>query len=180
MKNFTILVLLCLLTACQSTFYIVRHAEKATQPKENPPLTEAGQQRAEDLKMLLANKKISRIYSTNTIRTFSTAKPISSARGVMIEYYSTKKVVNGTMTNQNVQSDSLQIFIEELKKIKGKNVLIVGHSNTTKFVVNGLYEHDTLKNDLADNEFDKLFIVKRKFSPRKTSFEMKSYGKASL
>ena len=67
MRNFLILFLfLQLLTACSHTFYIVRHAEKATSEGNNmmnndPPLTEAGKERAEALKEILKTKK-NRLY----------------------------------------------------------------------------------------------------------------------
>ena len=127
-----------------------------------------GQERAEDLKKELTDKWISVIYSTNYIRTKTTAKPLADARGVSIQIYAPSP------------ADSIRIFIEKLKQIKGKNVLVVGHSNTTKYVVNGLFERDTLRSDIADNDFDNLYIVKRQFFPkRKIRFFAKTYGKTS-
>ena len=70
-----------LLTACGHTYYVVRHAEKATQEanmSSDVPLSEAGQQRAVALKEALDNKKIAYVFSTNTIRTTTTAKGRSS------------------------------------------------------------------------------------------------------
>ena len=46
-----------------------------------------GQERAEDLKKELTDKGISVIYSTNYIRTKTTAKPLADARGVSIQMY---------------------------------------------------------------------------------------------
>ena len=127
-----------------------------------------GQERAEDLKKELIDKGISVIYSTNYIRTKTTAKPLADARGVSIQIYAPSP------------ADSIRIFIEKLKQIKGKNVLVVGHRNTTKYVVNGLFERDTLRSDIADNDFDNLYIVKRQFFPkRKIRFFAKTYGKTS-
>jgi broad specificity phosphatase PhoE len=53
----------------------------------DPPLTEAGKQRAEDLKKTLKGKKIGYIFSTNTIRTRSTAEPLSVYLNLVIETY---------------------------------------------------------------------------------------------
>lgn len=151
------------LTSCQSSFYIVRHAEKGTQPANNPPLTEAGSQRAEDLKKILLDKKITDIYSTQTLRTESTAKPLADAINVSVQSYDAR--------NQTA-------FIEKLKQMKKKNVLIVGHSNTIRHIINGLYEKDTIKKDLEDAEYNNLFIVKRKFFPvQKKTFTRLTYGK---
>jgi hypothetical protein len=73
-------------------------------------------------------------------------------------------------------ADSIRVFIIKLKQMEGKNVLIVGHSNTTKYVVNGLLERDTPRADIPDNDFDNLYIVKRYFFPiRKMRFFAKTY-----
>lgn len=152
-----------LLTSCQSGFYVVRHAEKASQPANNPPLTEAGSQRAEDLKKILLDKKITNIYSTQTLRTESTAKPLADVLNLPIQSYDAR--------NQTA-------FIEQLKQLKKKNVLVVGHSNTIRYIINGLYEKDTIKKDLEDSEYNNLFVVKRKFFPiQKKTFTRLTYGK---
>lgn len=165
MKRIIILVLI--LTSCKSTFYVVRHAEKVDN-SANPPLSELGQVRAEDLKAALADKGISLIYSTNYLRTKNTAKPLSDLTGVSTQIYAPSP------------ADSMRVFIERLKQIKGKNVLVVGHSNTVKYVVNGLFERNTLRSDIADNDFDNLYVIKRQFFPvRKIRFFAKTYGKTS-
>jgi 2,3-bisphosphoglycerate-dependent phosphoglycerate mutase len=148
-----------MVSSCSSTFYLVRHAEKAKEPAANPPLTELGQQRAEDLKNRLLSKNIKAIYSTQTLRTTNTAKPLAENLGLDIQVYDAKK-----------QAD----FVENLKKIKGKNTLIVGHSNTIRHLVNGLFEKDSIKSDLQDNEYNRLFIVKRGvFKPK---LKIENYG----
>lgn len=167
MKNYCyILVLMLVFSACsrsvQSTYYIVRHGEKVD-GSADPALSIEGQQRAETLKKLLADKKITQVYSTNYQRTTNTAKPLADALNVTIQKYDPR--------NQKP-------FIEDLKKIEGKNILIVGHSNTIRHIANGLYEKDTLTKDLDETDFDNLYIVKRQTSPKKKlSFTAKTYGK---
>ncbi|MBK9933510.1 MAG: histidine phosphatase family protein [Cytophagaceae bacterium] len=145
MRYLTILFLL-FLNSCTTNYYVVRHAEKSTYPKENPELTEEGAARAERLRVFLLEKKIKVVYSTNTTRTINTAKPIADQKRLSIYVYEAK--------NQDK-------FIEKLKKLK-KNTLIVGHSNTLKPIVNKLAEKELLKKDLEDNEYNKLFVIKRK------------------
>lgn len=163
-----IFICVCLfLTSCQSTFYIVRHAEKVDN-SVNPALSDLGKERAEDLKKELSDKGISMIYSTNFIRTKNTAQPLAISKGLPVRIYAASP------------ADSMRVFIEKLKQIKGKRVLVVGHSNTTKYVVNGLLEQDTLRSDIPDNDFDNLYIVRREFFPaRKKRFFAKTYGKIS-
>lgn len=156
-----------LLTSCSRTFYIVRHAEKAaagnntTMMSNDPPLTEAGKERAEALKNLLKTKKIGTVFSTNTLRTKSTAEPTRAYFYLVTETYSP-------------HPDSS--FIIRLKSLK-KNSLIVGHSNTVDDIVNKLCGSTKIPGDLAETEYDNLFVVKKK--GRKMSFETKKYGKSS-
>jgi phosphohistidine phosphatase SixA len=62
------------------------------------------------------------------LRTKNTVKPLANSRGLETKIYALSP------------AESMRVFIEKLKQMKGKNVLIVGHSNTTKYVVNGLLE----------------------------------------
>lgn len=162
MKNcLFFLVPAILLTACSHTYYVVRHAEKAA-PGQNMssdvPLTEAGQQRAEALKALLAGKKIDLIYSTNTIRAMATAKPTA-------DYF------HKTIKQYGPRPDPL--FIDSLRKLK-KNILIIGHSNTVDDLVNGLTKANSVPGDLQDSEYDNLFVIEVK--KRKVKFERRKYG----
>lgn len=163
MKNFLFfLISALLLTACSHTYYVVRHAEKAAQGQNmssDVPLSKDGLQRAGELKKLLTGKKIAHIYSTNTIRTMSTAKPTADYFHLTIQQYGPRP-------------DPL--FIDSLKKLK-KNALIVGHSNTVDDLVNGLTGKTNVPGDLQDGAYDNLFVIKVK--GKKVTFEQKKFGK---
>jgi len=150
-----------LLTACSHTYYVVRHAEKASQETNmtsDVPLSVAGQQRAEALKQELRGKKIVHVFSTNTLRTMSTARPTAEYFRLSIQTYGPKP-------------DSA--FIATLKKLK-KNTLVVGHSNTVDDIVNGLTGSNSVAGDLQDSEYNNLFIIKIK--GKKLKYERKTYG----
>ena len=142
---FAIVIMVWTLSSCTTSFYIVRHAEKSASPKEDPLLTVEGSQRAERLKTILENKGIEKVYSTKTVRTMTTGKPLADAQKLEIEIYEPK--------NQSA-------LIETLKKSK-QNTLIVGHSNTIRHIINGLSEKEFLKKDLEDAEYSHLYLVKR-------------------
>ena len=150
MKHLTILFFLILsisLTSDGQTYYIVRHAEKvvtdsASMMNSDPPLSAEGKKRATALRDFLRKKQIAYIYSTNTIRTRSTAEPLSKAINIPIQTY-------------GPTPDAA--FINQLKALKG-NALVVGHSNTVDDIVNGLCGKQFL-NDLPDAAYDNLFIV---------------------
>jgi len=164
MRSFFLLVILgfCLIS-CSRTVYVVRHAEKITSSDSSgkmmandPPLSEAGKVRALVLKDELTNKHIRHIYSTNTIRTRSTAEPLSQAIKINVELYN--------------NFDSL---INTIRSAKG-NVLVVGHSNTVDDIVNKLCGQVKIASDLNDGEYDNLFVVKIK--GKKIVFDKRKYG----
>jgi phosphohistidine phosphatase SixA len=166
-------ILLCLspiiFSSCGSVkYYVVRHAEKETasagttmNTPNDPPLSAAGRVRAIELREVLKSKGIDYIFSTNTIRTISTAQPLNELRGATtIELYNTK--------------DSLDYLIEELKSIKKGNSLVVGHSNTVDDIVNKLCGEMKVPGDLPDSDYDNLYVVTKK--GKRMKFENKTYG----
>lgn len=148
LKSIVIGIAVFIASCNRPTYYIVRHAEKAAQAQNMTSdviLTEAGDERAKALENKLRNKRIGHIFSTNTIRTISTAKPLSDATGIKIKFYDTRDTS----------------FISELRKIQKGGVVVVGHSNTVDDLVNKLMASPVLK-DLPDTTYGDLFIVKRK------------------
>jgi phosphohistidine phosphatase SixA len=167
LKNTLFMVAVLLLTSCSHTYYVVRHAEKAVNAggaammAGDPPLSEAGQRRAAALLDVLKDAGIHYIFSTNTLRTKSTAEPLRVYFRLITEIYAAKP-------------DSA--FITRLKGIK-KNTLIVGHSNTVDDIVNGLCNAVKVPGDLNDSEYDNLFVIKyKRFFGTRISFERKKYG----
>jgi broad specificity phosphatase PhoE len=172
MKLFSFLFSL-LLFSCTNTVYVVRHAEKANagidaatmQKTTDVPLTLEGEERALKLKEILGSKNVKHIYSTNTLRTTSTARPLKELYlGMPIHIYSSKP-------------DSLDAFISGIKSIKKGDVLIVGHSNTIDDIANKLAGKTVVPGDLKDSEYDNLYMLKRKGN--RYIFKGEKYGKPS-
>lgn len=143
--SFLVSLFLIFTASCVSParIYVVRHAEKAGAMSSDPPLTSAGTARAEHLSFLLKNKNIRHIYSTNTTRTISTAKPLADALGFEVEIYG---------------HDTLSAFLNNIKA-SGKNALVVGHSNTVLSIVSALGVKPSIK-EIGDGEYDNLFEVR--------------------
>src|SRR5215510_4344881 len=83
-------LILFILSSCSHSYYIVRHAEKANQEagmSSDVPLSEEGKRRAEQVKEILKHKKIAYIFSTNTIRTKTTAQPTADHFHLTTEIY---------------------------------------------------------------------------------------------
>lgn len=156
MRSF-ILLLSVFLCSCSSTIYVVRHAEKETgidpttmKTSGNPPLSFEGQQRALKLKEMLGGRNFRHFYSTNTLRTISTANPLKEL------------FLNVPVTIYSSKMDSMDAFIQQVKAIKKGDVLIVGHSNTVDDLVNKLCGETIVPGDLKDNEYDNLWVIKKK------------------
>lgn len=160
----TAVLAIIVFSSCSHTYFIVRHAEKATAAanmSSDVPLTDEGKQRAESLKDILTKSKIGYVYSTNTIRTKSTAQPTADYFHLSVETYGPRP-------------DSTFISLVKTKK---KNVLIVGHSNTVDDIVNKLCGETKVPGDLPETEYDNLFVIKKKGN--KMTFTQKKYGRPS-
>jgi phosphohistidine phosphatase SixA len=136
-------IIFIMVTGCAtSTLYIVRHAEKDSTPKNDPPLTAVGITRANDLARLMKDKHITSVYSTNTLRTLSTAKPTADEFHLTVITY-----------------DSIAQLPMLIPFQKNNNALIVGHSNTILEIATTFGVHPTIS--VGDNDYDNLLIVKR-------------------
>jgi len=134
--------MLSLFSCTTAKIFFVRHAEKSLTVKTDPPLTPEGEQRALDLKKVLKGKKIKHIYSTQTKRTVSTAKPLAESIAVPITYYA---------------HDTMPKFLYKMLE-SGENALVVGHSNTVLKMIEELDLRPS-KKEIPDAEYDNLFVV---------------------
>ena len=129
-----------LMPSCVTKYYLVRHAEKLHNGPD-PSLSPAGQARAQTLRDTLANKGIDSIFVTQYVRTQQTAQPTASALGEALQ-----------ITN----ASNVSALITDLENIRGKQVLVVGHSNTIPQIVDGLCNQSVV---IPEDDFDNLFIV---------------------
>ncbi len=135
-----VLLSLFLLLGCTSNYYLVRHAERANSSADSP-LSDAGHQRALALRDSLNDKEIDGIFATVYLRTQQTAIPLAESIGVPLTIY---------------HPDTTALFVHALLKLKGKDVLVVGHSNTVPEMV-WLMTGDSVT--IGHDEYDKLFKV---------------------
>ncbi len=116
------------------TIYLVRHSEKdhASENSSDLPLSECGEQRSKALIHFLSEVDLEAVYSTDFMRTKSTALPIANKKDIEISFYK----------EQDIKSFS-NLLLE-----KKQNVLVVGHSNTTGFLAGLLVNEDVEDIDL--------------------------------
>ena len=127
-----------------SVYYFIRHAEKdrSDSTNKNPSLTIQGLERANKWALFFKDKNIAAVYSTNYKRTQQTALPIAKEQNLEIISYTAKELISEKFIADN----------------KGKNIVIVGHSNTTPELVNSLLGEKKYE-DIADRENNNVFVV---------------------
>lgn len=132
-----------LLSSCTTTYYyVVRHAERKDNSSDSP-LSAEGFERANVLKDSLANKGINLILASNYIRTQQTVKPLADDLKKPVVIYDAN------------HTDSL---LNALKQMKGKHVVVVGHSDTVPEIVTSL-SGETVAS-ITHTDFDNLYIIK--------------------
>lgn len=168
MKKIILLLLVVLLgqqmAYAQKTLkvWVVRHAEKsATDPKDkDPELTDEGAKRAEALMKLLRGEKIDSIFTTNYKRTKLTGFPLADKIGIAMKTYDP--------ATQKAFATQL------LATAQGKNILIVGHSNTVLDLIEAFGATKPFK-ALADDDYD--FIFEITIKGKKAEVKVDHYGK---
>lgn len=122
---------------------LVRHAEKAEVPADDPPLTAEGRERARLLASLVADLELDRILTTDYARTRETAAPAAARTDLDPEHYDPGR---------------LDALAEALRGAAGRRVLVVGHSNTTPELVRLLGGEPGPPID-EPAEYDRLYVL---------------------
>ena len=124
--------------------YLIRHAEKDRSDikNRNPELNDLGKKRALKWVQVFKNIELDKIYSTNYNRTTQTVTPISEKNNIDISIYSPSKI-----NYKNFILDN-----------SGAKVLVVGHSNTIPFFVNGLIDKESYE-QIDDLNNSNLYVV---------------------
>ena len=127
-----------------TTVILVRHAEKASNDND-PPLSAAGTERANELARVLTGVKLDAIYVTQYQRTRDTAAPTAQAKSL------TSIVRN---TGDTYAADMAKHI---LAQHRGQTVLVVGHTNTTINLLRafGVQNLQTM----PESEYDNIFVL---------------------
>jgi broad specificity phosphatase PhoE len=141
------LVIWLLASASTTTIIVMRHAEKAALPAEDPPLSMAGEGRAQELAHILgeapADFRIQGIFVSEFRRTQDTVRPLANRLGVPV-------IV--------VPAADISLVAERARnEYRGGRVLIVGHSNTVPEIVDKLSGHKVPP--MAESEYGVVYVV---------------------
>lgn len=120
---------------------IVRHAEK--EAGDDPALSDAGETRARALAHLLSRWRVEAIYTSQYLRTRSTARPFADAAGI---------------DPVTVDAGDLTELVTRIREGDARTVLVVGHSNTVPKIAEALgAEH---VQPIPEEGYDDLLIVR--------------------
>jgi len=124
-----------------TSYFLIRHAEKADSSKDTN-LSEKGLERAAKWDRALQNITFDAVYCTVYKRTQQTAQPTANRNHKDIIVYNHK-----------------ELDIQKFKKeTLGRNVLIVGHSNSIPGFVNALIGQPKYK-EIDESVFGNLYLV---------------------
>lgn len=121
--------------------YLVRHAERAEDGTSDPPISDAGRERALVLADMLRDAGVTQIHTTDLKRTRQTGAPLAQRLGLGFEVYDAK---------------DLPALATRLRATPGRH-LVLGHSNTLVPTVEAL--GGVGGDPVADGEFDRLYVV---------------------
>ena len=158
--NLILIITLFFLTNTPSTttYYFVRHAEKACEDCGSCGLSPEGNIRAIALANYLSDKGIDSVFASQCLRTISTAQPIAKRQGKKVTTYHT---------------DNLNSFINSLSSITKKDVLIVGHSNQIPMMVKALSGKRVY---MSDTDFDNIYVITKSDLSKKATLKKINYG----
>ncbi|HKE44226.1 MAG TPA: phosphoglycerate mutase family protein [Steroidobacteraceae bacterium] len=137
-----------LLSMTTTTVIVVRHAEKELSTIDDPPLSQVGEQRAEVLARMFGNRdgagRIAAVFASDTRRAQRTAEPLAARLGIAVK----------TLPAADVSG-----LLREIRtSYRGRNVFVVGHSNTVPEIVRRLSRDPTIP-PMADSEYGTMYVV---------------------
>jgi broad specificity phosphatase PhoE len=125
--------------------FLVRHAERLSDGTNDPPLTTAGQARAQALAAVLRGAGITAILTSDFQRTQRTAQPLAQALGL-------SPVPFGGDPDIHVAA-----LAAAVRAHRDGAILIVGHSDTVPALIAALGGPEL--GNLCESSFDRLFTL---------------------
>ena len=137
-----------------TTVFLIRHAERADEPRQDPPLTAKGVARSEALARLLSTAGVKAIYTSQFARTKLTAEPLAKQLGVTATAISLKI---SPANPRAIAEESTKETVDKILSHAGGSVLVVGHSNSIPDVIKML--GGDVVPTIDEKKFDDLFVV---------------------
>src|ERR1700741_3349552 len=109
------------------TVFLIRHAEKEDEPRQDPPLKKEGIARSQELAHLLSGAGIKAIFTSQFARTKQTAEPLATKLGLTVASFTLKS--NPSNPRQIAVESTAEVTNKILERA-GESVLVIGHSNS--------------------------------------------------
>ncbi len=148
LRTISLMIAFCFAaSAAPAVVLVVRHAEKAAAPADDPGLTAAGKERAAELALVVqawtaGGAPVRALFATELKRTQQTLEPIAAATGVAVSVVSAKDTA---------------ALVKKIQEVEGGIVVVAGHSNTVPEIVRALGGPAGIV--IEDSEFDRLFAL---------------------
>lgn len=136
------------------TVFLVRHAEKEDEPRQDPPLTPTGVARSQELARMLASAGIKAIFTSQFMRTKLTAEPLAAKLGLTPTAFNLK---SNQSNPRQIAEESTAEVVNKILERAGESVLVVGHSNSIPDVIKML--GGEMVPTIDERRFNDLFIV---------------------
>jgi broad specificity phosphatase PhoE len=137
-----------------TTVVLVRHAEKAATPANDPSLTPDGEARARALADALRDADVQSIYVTQYARTQLTAAPTARQAGIDLTVI---RIQSSAMSAAAGVDANIRATAERIRANPGESALVVGHSNTIPAIITALGAPDP--GPIGENDYDDFFVV---------------------
>ena len=131
----------------ETTVYVIRHAEKASETDTDPNLSARGSERADSLAVQLRDSGVNMIITSHLRRTQQTAEPLARARHIRPTIIPIEPSIDAHINR----------IVEAVKRHEGATILIVGHNNTVGKIVEKLGGGRI--GDLCTDEYSNLIIL---------------------
>jgi len=165
MKTITLILMLLAVTMfCQPvvaqdefkpiTVFLIRHAEREDEPRQDPPLSKDGVARSQALARLLSTAGIKAIFTSQYARTKQTAEPLATKLGLTVTPFTLK---TNPANPRQIAEESTAEVTNKILEHAGQSVLVIGHSNSIPDVIKML--GGDVVPTIDEKKFDDLFIV---------------------
>lgn len=126
-----------------TTVIIIRHAEKATTPQDNPVLTTEGQARAQLLSQMLEGAGVKALYASQYARTQLTVQPLGERLGLPVTV---------------VDADDAKGLVRKiLSEHAGETVVVASHNNRVPIIIAAL--GGGAIQPITEAQYDRMFVV---------------------
>lgn len=136
------------------TVFLVRHAEREEEPRQDPPLTKNGVARSHTLARLLSSAGIKAIFTSQFNRTKQTGEPLAAKLGLTVTPFTLKLSPSNP---RQIAEESTAEVTNKILQHGGQSVLVVGHSNSVPDVIKML--GGDVVPTIDERKHDDLFVV---------------------